>query len=106
MPDPHAHEELHGRGVLLMDDDEREVPVFFTVTIERGVDAEGAPQLTIAGRVGIADDPWLEGRVVQHGRVLVLDDGRQLRVRIRESGRGSTTLPFRAIPLDESEFTA
>jgi hypothetical protein len=99
-------QHLHGHGIIQTEEDGREVPVYYDVIVERQTSEDGPDKLTISGRVGVGEDPWLEALIIDHGRILVLDDGRRLEVRVRESGRGVTTLPFRARPLDEAEFAS
>jgi hypothetical protein len=83
----------------------REIPVFSTLTIEREP-GDDAPKLTFTDRIGVSGDAWLESQPIQHGHTLILDDHCRLQVRMRESGRSSTTFPFRASPCDASEFQA
>lgn len=98
-------QDLRGQGTVQTLPDNREIPVFYTLTIERETGSDDPGDIRMNGRVGVTSDPWLEDVLVEQGRILILEDGRRLEVRIRKAGRGSSTLPFRARPLDPTEFS-
>ncbi len=97
-------QHLQGHAIVQTDQDGREIAVFYTVLTERHAAVDGPEELTISGRVGVDEDPWLETLLIKHGRILILEDDRRLEIRVRASGRGSTTLSFLARPLDATEF--
>lgn len=93
-------EQSQGRGVIETGSG-AEVPVYYHLLIERSATGEDVERESISGRLSISGDPWLESSVLKEGRVLVLQDGRRLRVRVEPAGRGSMSLPFKARPEEQ-----
>jgi hypothetical protein len=92
--------EAHGRGTIETRSGE-EIPVYYNLLVERGGADDSPGQTRMSGRLSVTGNPWLESTVVEEGHILVLQDGRRLRVRVEPAGRGAETLPFRAAPRDD-----